>query len=153
MTEANGITIGRLTAADRAAWETLARGYMDFYQTSQSATAYEATWRRLTSGSGPDAFAARIGGRLVGIVHYLFHAAVWTHDVCYLEDLYVDEPFRGRGVARALIERVAQEARERGASRLYWHTQNENRRARALYDKVAAFSGFIRYERSLAPRS
>ena len=32
------------------------------------------------------------------------------------------------------------------ASRLYWHTQDDNARARLLYDKVARFSGFIRYE-------
>ena len=36
-------------------------------------------------------------------------------------------------------------ARERGADRFYWHTQESNARARLLYDKVARFTGFIRY--------
>jgi len=41
--------------------------------------------------------------------------------------------------------RVAEAARERGATRYYWHTQEDNARARVLYDKVARFNGFIRY--------
>jgi hypothetical protein len=32
-----------------------------------------------------------------------------------------------------------------GTDRFYWHTQEGNTRARVLYDKVARFSGFIRY--------
>jgi hypothetical protein len=40
---------------------------------------------------------------------------------------------------------VATAARERGADRFYWHTQESNTRARVLYDKVARFTGFIRY--------
>ena len=60
-------------------------------------------------------------------------------------DLFTDEAARGRGAARALIEGVAAAARERGADRFYWHTQESNARARVLYDKVARFTGFIRY--------
>jgi GNAT superfamily N-acetyltransferase len=52
---------------------------------------------------------------------------------------------RGRGAARALIERVAEAARERGATRYYRHTRQANATARVLSDQVARFSGFIRY--------
>ena len=40
---------------------------------------------------------------------------------------------------------MAEAARERGATRYYWHTQDTNATARLLYDRVARFSGFIRY--------
>ena len=33
--------------------------------------------------------------------------------------------------------------------RLYWLTQEDNTTARLLYDKVARFGGFIRYEHNL----
>ena len=36
-------------------------------------------------------------------------------------------------------------ARDRGATRLYWHTRQDNAQARVLYDQVARFTGFIRY--------
>jgi hypothetical protein len=52
-------------------------------------------------------------------------------------------------VARALIEAVADQAREKNATRLYWHTKEDNARARMLYDKLASFGGFIKYDYSL----
>ncbi|KRD01471.1 MULTISPECIES: GNAT family N-acetyltransferase [unclassified Streptomyces] len=144
------IETGSLAPGDRAAWEALARGYKTFYRTEVPDEGYETMWRRLREGTEVHAVAARAEGRLVGIAHYLFHSTAWTADSCYLEDLYVDEAARGRGVARALIERVAGAARERGADRLYWTTQEGNATARALYDKVAEFRGFIRYDHPLA---
>ncbi|MDT7841433.1 GNAT family N-acetyltransferase [Streptomyces justiciae] len=145
------ITIGSLRPEDRAGWEELARGYKAFYRTEVPDEGYEEMWHRLLDGEevyGVGAWTA--DGKLVGITHYLFHVAGWTADVCYLQDLFVDEAVRGQGVARALIEHVAEAARERGAARLYWTTQEHNTTARALYDKVAAFNGFLRYDYPLA---
>jgi len=143
------IAVGPLGDADRAAWGRLAEGYKRFYNTPTSAADYDEAWRRLRSGDGVFAFGARLDGQLVGIVHYLFHTGTWTPRVCYLQDLYTDEAYRSRGVARALIERVAQAAREGGASRLYWLTQEGNATARALYDRIARYQGFIRYDYAL----
>ncbi len=140
------ITVDTLQDSDRAAWGRLAAGYKHFYNTPTSEAEYDEAWRRLMAGDGVHAFAARLDGQLVGFVHYLFHTSIWARDVLYLQDLFTDETCRGRGVARALIERVAQVARQRQVARLYWLTQETNRTARALYDKVAAFKGFIRYD-------
>jgi GNAT superfamily N-acetyltransferase len=110
---------------------------------------YDATWARILDPAGAiRALGVRSpDGRLVGITHYLFHAHAWSQaDACYLQDLFVDEAFRGHGYARALIAGVATAARERGCSRLYWTTQETNATARRLYDRVAQFRGFIRYE-------
>lgn len=139
------IEIGPLRAADRETWEVLARGYKAFYRDPQPDEAYEVTWRRLADGTELHGLGARLDGTLVGIAHYFFHPAFWSGEACYLQDLFVAEAARGRGAARALIERVAGAARDRGADRFYWHTQESNARARLLYDKVARFSGFIRY--------
>ncbi|HEX6360408.1 GNAT family N-acetyltransferase [Actinophytocola sp.] len=143
------IEIGCLRAEDRAAWEVLARGYKDFYRTVVPDEGYEETWQRLLNGTELHGVGAWLDGQLVGIAHYLFHAAVWSADSCYLQDLFVDEKARGHGAARALIERVAEEARTHGATRLYWQTKEDNATARALYDKVATFHGFIRYDYTL----
>lgn len=144
------VEIDALSPQDRTAWEALARGYKAFYRTEVSDEGYEEMWRRLRDGGEVRALGARADGKLVGIAHYLFHASGWMAESCYLQDLYVDEGARGRGVARALIERVAGAARERGAARLYWSTQEDNATARALYDTVADFKGFIRYDYRLS---
>jgi GNAT superfamily N-acetyltransferase len=91
----------------------------------------------------------KINGQLVGIAHYLFHASAWAAKVCYLQDLFTASEARGKGVARTLINAVAKEAEAKGAVRYYWLTQEGNAVARSLYDKVAKFNGFIRYDRAL----
>lgn len=143
------IELGPLRPEDRARWEVLARGYKAFYETSVTDEEYDATWKRLLAAQDVFGSAARLDGHVVGIAHYLFHANPWTPGSCYLQDLFVDEAARGQGAARALIEHVARAARDRGAERLYWHTKQDNERARILYDKVATFRGFISYVRPL----
>lgn len=140
------LRIAPLTANDRADWERLARAYKEFYKTIVSDAGYATTWNRLLREEDVSAIGAKVDGDLVGIAHYLFHASIWTPTTCYLQDLFVDPSARGQGVARTLIENVATVARERGAQRLYWHTQEHNATARALYDKLAGFNGFIRYD-------
>ena len=144
------IEIAPLGTADRERWGVLARGYKTFYETALTDAEYDRTWQRLIAGDGIHGLGAHFEGHLVGITHYLFHANIWSPHVCYLQDLFVDASVRGKGTARALIEAVARETRERGAVRLYWHTKQDNATARALYDKVAKHRGFIRYEYPLA---
>jgi GNAT superfamily N-acetyltransferase len=140
------IEVGPLAAADRVEWESLARAYKAFYRTDLPDSAYEGTWQRLLLRDGMRGLGARINGRLVGITHFLFHTGIWSPSACYLEDLFVEHAARGRGVARALINAVAEYARTEGAGRLYWLTHETNATARALYDKVAARSGFVEYD-------
>jgi GNAT superfamily N-acetyltransferase len=144
------VTVAPLRPGDRECWDVLAQGYKTFYETVLPETAYDRAWQRLMAGDAIHGLGAHLEGRLVGIAHYLFHANVWTADVCYLQDLFVDDAARGRGAARALIEAVVEDARQRGAARLYWMTRDDNATARALYDRVARHNGFIRYEHPLA---
>lgn len=143
------VTVNALQASDYAAWQRLGAGYNRFYEREFPAAIYERTWQRLMQGDGIHGFAARVDGELLGITHYLFQPSIWTADVCYLQDLFVDEAARGHGLAQALIEQVAQVARARGAPKLYWLTHTNNARARRLYDRVAQHHGFIRYDYAL----
>lgn len=138
-----------LEPADRERWAALWRDYLTFYETALPDDIYEATWERIMDPNGAiHALGVRgPDGTLVGITHYLIHAHAWSRaDACYLQDLFVDAEFRGRGYARALIAGVAAKARERGHFRLYWLTQETNATARRLYDEVAQYTGFIRYD-------
>lgn len=140
------IEIARLAPGDRAEWEALARGYKAFYRTETPDQRYEETWRLLIEDERVHGLGARLDGKMVGIAHYLFHAQTWSADCCYLQDLFTAEDARGQGVARALIDSVADAARARGALKYYWLTKEDNFPARALYDRIAAFKGFLRYD-------
>ena len=45
---------------------------------------------------------------------------------CYMQDLFTSETARGKGVGRALIDEVYEEARVAGAPRVYWQTHETN---------------------------
>ncbi len=149
------VAIRALGPADRAAWEPLWAGYLAFYETGVPPATTDTTWSRLLDPDEPmhvlGAFGPDQDGgpdQLLGIVHYLFHRSTWTPgDYCYLQDLFAIPEARGRGVGRALIEAVYGAARDAGASRVYWHTQDGNETARALYDKVADHPGFTVYRK------
>jgi GNAT superfamily N-acetyltransferase len=143
------MNIAPLAPADRAAWQRLAEDYKRFYETVLPATDYDTAWSRLLAQDGVLGLGARVDGQLVGIAHYLLHTSTWASQVCYLQDLFVAPAARGQGVARALIEAVARAARAHNASRFYWITEQSNTAARALYDQVARYNGFIRYDHPL----
>jgi GNAT superfamily N-acetyltransferase len=146
----SGIVVTELRETDRQRWGELWRGYLDFYETSLPDAIYAHTWQRLMAPGPIYGFGARLGDAsapLIGITHYLFHDHAWSpKQVCYLQDLFVDASVRGEGAGRALIDKVGRVARERDCLRLYWTTKQDNATARLLYDRLARFNGFIRYD-------
>jgi GNAT superfamily N-acetyltransferase len=146
---AGAIVIRALRPDDHRAWLGLWQGYQHFYEARIAPEVTARSWDRLLDPDGPlHGLAALAGGEMVGFAHYLFHPSSWTTgDYCYLQDLFVAEAARGRGVARALIEAASEAANAAGAARLYWLTHESNGPARALYDRLATRSGFIQYRR------
>jgi GNAT superfamily N-acetyltransferase len=138
-----------VTPDERAAWEPLWQGYLRFYESSQTSEATDVLWQRLHDPGEPmHLLGAYVEGKLVGIVHYLYHRSCWTiGDYCYLQDLFVSLEARGFGAGRALIETVYEAAQTAGASRVHWLTQEGNAQARTLYDRIAERSGFIQYRK------
>jgi GNAT superfamily N-acetyltransferase len=146
------MNIRMLEAGDRAAWEPLWQGYLHFYKTSLSAEVTETTWERLNNPAEPvhGLGAFDENGRLVGIAHYILHRSTWSPtSYCYLNDLFTLPEMRGKGVARALIERLYAKAAAAGSTRVYWLTHESNETAQALYDRIADKSGFIQYRKAL----
>ncbi len=144
------VDIRPLQAGDHDAWISLWRGYLAFYRTELSAAVTAETWRRLLDPEGRihglGAFDA--AGRLIGLVHYLFHPVTWSiPDRCYLEDLFVAPEARGSGAGRALIEAVYRAADAAGADQVYWLTEEGNADARRLYDRVGQLTPFVKYRR------
>ncbi len=140
------VKISKLEPSDKNEWKLLAQGYRDFYATPTSEKEFDAAWQRITETQTIHGLGARIDGQLVGITHFFLHPNTWVHSVCYLQDLFTAPEARGKGVARALIEAAVSQARQAGAQRFYWLTQENNSTARLLYDKIAKFNGFIRYD-------
>lgn len=140
-----------LDAHDRDNWLRLWGGYQTFYEVEIAAEVTNRTFERLLDPAEPMFAALALqDGRPVGLVHFIYHRSTWTAgDYCYLQDLFVDHDLRGHGIGRRLIEHVYDEARQAGASRVYWLTHETNVDAMRLYDRIADRSGFLQYRRTL----
>ncbi|MGY6694981.1 MAG: N-acetyltransferase family protein [Roseinatronobacter sp.] len=146
------LDIRALTPADRAAWADLWRDYLAFYDTTLSETVYDTTFAAFFKDdpNGPHCLLAEKERRIIGLVHFLFHAHCWRPEgICYLQDLFVAPTPRGSGVGRALIERVYQAADAKGVPNVYWLTQDFNHTARKLYDSVGQVTPFLKYTRPI----
>lgn len=137
--------------ADEATWRRLWDGYLTFYHVDLPEEITDHTWARILDPSSRVAMrVALVDGRMAGFAIHHFHDSTWALSPdCYLEDLYLDEAFRGRGLGRALIDDLIALARRKGWSRLYWHTGHDNATARKLYDTYAKEDGHVRYRIAL----
>jgi GNAT superfamily N-acetyltransferase len=151
------IQVRPLQPSDRAAWQPLWDGYNAFYgrtgETALPTAITDTTWARFFDAYEPlhALVAVDDDGRLLGLVHYLFHRSTTRIEpTCYLQDLFTTPESRGRGVGRALIEGVYAAVRQAGGRRVYWQTHTTNATARALYDKLARHDGFLIYGHDVA---
>ena len=66
-----------------------------------------------------------------------FRLAIWSEaPECYLAELYVAPPSRGRGLGRALMSAAIDHARGRGADYMELGTAEDDVAARALYESL-----------------
>lgn len=141
------VTIRDAKPEDETRWRALWADYLAFYEVTVDADITDSTWRRgFDPASAIFMRVAELDGEVVGFTLCLTHEGTWIRGKdCYLEDLFVSEKVRGKGVGRALMDDLVDLCKKNGWSRLYWHTSVQNKTARALYDTYVESDGHIRY--------
>ncbi len=88
------------------------------------------------------------GEELVGYACLYWHfTSLVPAETVLMNDLFVADAQRGKGIGRALIEASAAVARDRGAHHLEWATAPDNEAAQRLYDSTGAErSEWVEYE-------
>jgi ribosomal protein S18 acetylase RimI-like enzyme len=97
----------------------------------------------LRAHPGAVIFLARAAHEPVGVaVCFVGFSTFAAGSLLNIHDLAVVPAYAGRGIGRKLLEAAEAFARRQGFSKLTLEVQENNARARALYDKV----GFASYE-------
>src|SRR5207245_3960086 len=98
-------------------------------------------WLRDGFGDDP-AFKGVVGEASHTIVGYaLYHDGYETdrgRRIVHLIDLYVQEAWRQRGIGKALVRRVADLGRGRGAQAMLWSVYKPNELAARFYERLGA---------------
>ena len=134
------MAIREATDADLPALAPLLRGYVTFYETNPSDEQLEEMARDVIAAPEDRAFllvSTDDDGEVVG---FALNQWKWSSlngaRVVVMDDLFVAEAARGAGHADALIEAVADVARNHGAPLISWFTMPDNKRAHTVYDRV-----------------
>jgi len=74
-----------------------------------------------------------------GFALFFYHYSTWVgRPTLFLEDLFVRPRFRGRGIGKALLFRLARLAVEEGCGRLEWQVLDWNSPALEFYQSLGA---------------
>jgi ribosomal protein S18 acetylase RimI-like enzyme len=138
-----------LEQRDRAAWQKLYAGYGDFYKTPLSDEKADRVWAWLMD-PGYEAFglvAVDDDDTPIAIAHFRQFARLLADGIgIYLDDLFTAANARGTGAGTALIVRLEEIARERGAEVVRWITANDNFVGQKLYDRLATRTMWVTYD-------
>lgn len=133
---------------DEKRWRELWLGYCQFYKMNLSEENVAHLWNRIHDQSSSVYAICSVDerGYIGGLAHYVLHESTsQLRPVCCLQDLFVDQTIRNSGIGRELIEWLLIEMKSKRWGRVYWHTSENNYKARALYDKFTSQNDFLRY--------
>lgn len=145
------ITIRRAVAEDCESILELVRELAEFEKAPQEVTVSLEHFTACGFGKNPVwwAFVATLshGGEeqeetIVAIALYYIRFSTWKGATMYLEDILVTEKMRGKKIGSMLFDRLIEEAKEKGLSRIAWQVLNWNEPAINFYKKYnASFDG------------
>lgn len=105
--------------------------------------AVEITVQDLIDGGCSDSplfscFVAEMDQKIVGMALIYFRFSTWKGRTIHLEDLIVNEAYRGKGVGNALYRRVLEYAAQEGVKRVEWVVLDWNQGAIQFYENSGA---------------
>ena len=135
------VQIRPATERDAAIILDMIKALADYEKLAHAVTATEQTIRDSLFGAHPAAevVIASAGGEPAGFALFFHNYSTFlAQRGLYLEDLFVSPAFRGRGVGRALLERLAAIAVDRDCGRFEWSVLDWNEPAIGFYRKLGA---------------
>jgi GNAT superfamily N-acetyltransferase len=134
------LLIRAATVDDVALLRTLIRELAAFEHELDLCVIEEADLVRDGFSANPSfrALIAEWDGQPAGYALFFGCYSTWAGRRLFLEDLFVREPFRGRGIGKALLASVARIAVQENCRGVQWEVLNWNEKAIELYKSLGA---------------
>ena len=128
------------TIHDAALLRTMIRELAEFEHELEWVTIREEDLVRDGFGDNPSfrALMAEWDGQPAGYAVFFGYYSTWAGRGLFLEDLFVREAFRRRGIGQALLASVARIAVEEHCYGIHWEVLDWNNKAIALYKALGA---------------
>ncbi len=142
-------TIDAPQATDKEGWQSLYRGYAEFYKMPMNSEILDTVWSWIQD---PDnAFYCLLAKdqqeQCIGLMHYrAMPSPLRGTNVGFLDDLFISDNHRGAGLAQALFEQLEQQAKHHNWPAVRWITAEDNHRAKAVYEKLANKTHWLTYQ-------
>lgn len=83
-------------------------------------------------------FVAEKNGKIIGIALYYYRFSTWKGKTIHLEDLIVNEKYRGTGAGLALYTEIIKQGKKDNVRRIEWNVLDWNEPAIQFYKKSGA---------------
>jgi len=134
------LLIRAATLHDATLLRTLIRELAEFEHELELCMIEEADLRRDGFGENPKfrALIAEWDGQPAGYALFFGYYSTWAGRGLFLEDLFVRETFRGRGIGKALLASVAHIAVQENCYGVHWEVLDWNEKAIEFYKSLGA---------------
>ena len=132
------LIIRAATVSDVPLLLRFSRELAEFERQPEAVVIKEETLVRDGFGSQPKfrSLIAEWDGEAIGYALFFGFYSSWKGSGIFLEDLFVREAFRGRGIGRALLCQVARIARQEGCYGVRWEVLDWNEPAIKFYKSL-----------------
>ena len=131
--------IREIQLKDKEQWEKLYRGYATFYKVEMNDKILETVWKWLNDNNHElKGIGYEADGKIVGLAHYRkLLSPLKGKYIGYLDDIFVDPEYRGQKIGEKLLNKIKEISKANDWNLVRWQTDEDNLRAKKLYDKVA----------------
>ena len=140
--------IRKLDKKDKENWTKLYNGYAEFYKVPMNTVILDTLWGWIQDEThNVKGICFELEGKIVGIAHYrTMPRPIKGQYIGFLDDLFVDQEFRGQKIAQKLIAHLKSISKANNWNGIRWITHSSNENAKKLYDKIANNTRFELYE-------
>ena len=137
-----------LEQKDKENWSKLYNGYADFYKVPMNKKILDTLWEWLHDESHiVNGICYELEGKIIGIAHYRAEPRPIEGEYFgFIDDLFVDPEFRGKKVAKKIMDHLKSLSLENNWGGIRWITNSSNKKAKKLFDKIAFNTELELYE-------